>query len=104
MMPVVTLTPGVGGPAIVRAPAGPGEPLLVAAGLLASKGKLDLATMLLVAWVAATIGGVAGWVIGMKAGRAVVAFPGPFRAARVKALEKGETVFQRYAAIAVMLS
>ncbi len=49
---------------------GPGEPVLIAAGVLASKHKLDLATVLVVAWVAATAGGILGWAVGLKAGRA----------------------------------
>jgi membrane protein DedA with SNARE-associated domain len=83
---------------------GPGEPLLVAAGLLAAKNKLDLGTVLLVAWAAATAGGVAGWLIGLKAGRRVLTGRGPLKAMRLRALEHGERVFERYAAIAILLT
>ena len=51
---------------------GPGEPVLIAAGVLASRGKLDLATVLLVAWAGATVGGILGWAIGRKAGRSLL--------------------------------
>jgi hypothetical protein len=54
---------------------GPGEPVLIAAGVLASKGKLDLASVVVVAWAAAMAGGILGWAIGVGsylAGPAVV--------------------------------
>ena len=51
---------------------GPGEPVLIAAGVLAARHKLDIASVVFVAWVgghrrAASSAGS----IGLKAGRAV---------------------------------
>jgi membrane protein DedA with SNARE-associated domain len=83
---------------------GPGEPVLIAAGVLASKGKLDLATVLVVAWAAATAGGILGWAIGLKAGRGLLTAPGPLHGLRLRAVERGEKVFERYAVIAVVLT
>jgi membrane protein DedA with SNARE-associated domain len=83
---------------------GPGEPLLIAAGILAAEHKLDLGAALGVAFAAAVLGGIVGWVIGFKAGRPVLARPGPFHRARLRALARGEEVFTRWPAVAVLLT
>lgn len=83
---------------------GPGEPVLIAAGVLAAKHQLDIASVVFVAWVAATAGGATGWLIGRGAGRAFLTAPGPLRAARVRAVERGEQVFERYPVIAIVLT
>lgn len=46
----------------------PGDTLLIAAGLLASQGQLDLATLLPTIAISATLGGIVGYYIGEKAG------------------------------------
>jgi membrane protein DedA with SNARE-associated domain len=83
---------------------GPGEPLLVAAGILAAKHKLDLTEVLLIAWLGANAGGIIGWLIGYKAGRALLTARGPFRKARLRAVERGERVFERATVVAVILT
>ncbi|HEY5317883.1 MAG TPA: hypothetical protein VIJ20_07875 [Solirubrobacteraceae bacterium] len=83
---------------------GPGEPLLIAAAVFAAKHKLDLAEVLLVAWLGATGGGVIGWLIGYRAGRAIVTAPGPFRRARLRAVDRGEKIFHRATVVAVILA
>ena len=83
---------------------GPGEPLLLAAGILAAKHQLDLATVVVVAWVAATGGGIAGWAIGWKAGRAVFTAPGPLRWLRIRTVKRGEEIFARHPVIAILLT
>lgn len=83
---------------------GPGEPVLIGAGVLASKGRLDLTTVLVAAWLGATAGGVIGWVIGRKAGRRVITARGPLRRLRLRAVNRGERVFERYAVIAILLA
>lgn len=83
---------------------GPGEPLLIAAGVLAAQHKLDIGSVVFVAWAAATAGGIAGWLLGRGAGRALVTAPGPLHALRVRAVERGERVFARYPVLAVMLT
>ena len=83
---------------------GPGEPLLIAAAVLASRHRLDLTELILIAWLGATAGGMIGWLIGLKAGRAVLVAPGPFQRARVRAVARGERVFHRRTVIAVILT
>jgi membrane protein DedA with SNARE-associated domain len=83
---------------------GPGEPLLIAAAILAAEHKLDLAEVLLIAWLGATVGGVIGWLIGYQAGRAVITARGPLLAARLRAVQRGEKLFQRATVTAVILT
>ena len=83
---------------------GPGEPVLIAAGVLASRGKLDIATVIVVAWAAATAGGILGWAIGLKAGRGLLTAPGPLHGLRLRTVARTEKVFDRYAVVAVLLT
>lgn len=83
---------------------GPGEPVLLAAGVLAARHQLDLVSVLVVAWLAATAGGIAGWLIGLKAGRALATAPGPLRAARIRTVARGEQIFQRRPVAAILLT
>lgn len=83
---------------------GPGEPVLIAAGVFAARHRLDIGSVLVVAWAAAAAGGVAGWLVGMKAGRAVLTTRGPLHRTRRKALARGEEVFGRHAVVGVLLT
>lgn len=83
---------------------GPGEPLLIAAGILAARHRLALEDVLVVAFAGAITGGIAGWLVGMAAGRRVLERPGPLYRARLRALERGEEVFARWPAAAVLLT
>jgi membrane protein DedA with SNARE-associated domain len=83
---------------------GPGEPLLIAAGVLAARHNLDLGSVMFVAWLAATAGGIVGWWIGRIAGRGLLIAPGPLRGARLRAVERGEDVFARRPVAAIMLT
>jgi len=83
---------------------GPGEPALIAAAVLAARHQLSLGSVLGVAWVGATLGGILGWMIGLKAGRAVLTAPGPLRTARLKAAVRGEQLFGRHPLAGVLLT
>lgn len=83
---------------------GPGEPVLIAAGILAAEHKLDIGSVLLVAFAAAWVGGMAGWAIGLKVGRTLLIAPGPLRSVRRRLLDSGDQIFKRYVAIAVFLA
>lgn len=83
---------------------GPGEPVLIAAGILAAKHKLDIVEVILVAWAGANGGGVAGWLLGRLGGRRLVTFRGPLHGFRRNALEHGELLFDRHAVLAVLLT
>ncbi len=83
---------------------GPGEPILIAAGVFAAKHRLDIGEVLLVAAVAATAGGIAGWMIGLKAGRTVLTTRGPLHRMRTRALARGDEVFGRWPVTAILLT
>jgi membrane protein DedA with SNARE-associated domain len=80
---------------------GPGEPVLIAGGILAARGRLDLAEVLVVAWLGAMVGGVAGWALGRRAGQALMTAPGPLRRQRAAAMVRGERFFTRFGVLAV---
>jgi membrane-associated protein len=83
---------------------GIGEATLIASGILAASGKLDIGTVLAVAWAGAVLGGIAAWLIGLKGGRAVVTAPGPLRGLRRKILSQGERFYERFGVIAVLFT
>jgi membrane protein DedA with SNARE-associated domain len=83
---------------------GPGEPVLIAAGVFAARHRLDIGSVLVVAWAAAAAGGVAGWLVGKKAGRAVLTTRGPLHGTRRKALARGEEVFGRRPIAGILLT
>jgi membrane protein DedA with SNARE-associated domain len=83
---------------------GPGEPVLIAAGIFAARHKLDIASVVVVAWAGAFAGGIVGWALGFKAGRAVITAPGPLLRLRRRAVEHGEEVFARWAVLAIVFT
>lgn len=83
---------------------GPGESLLIAAAILAASGKLDLTSVLFVAFVGATVGGIVGWIAGLKAGRTVLTAAGPLRRLRLRALKRGDRIFERHPVFAIILT
>jgi membrane protein DedA with SNARE-associated domain len=83
---------------------GPGEPVLIAAGVLAAQHRLALAPVLIVAWAGATAGGIAGWALGLKGGRALLTWRGPLHGMRVRAVARGEAMFARHPVIGILLT
>jgi membrane protein DedA with SNARE-associated domain len=83
---------------------GPGEPVLIAAAVLAARSHLGIYSVLVVAFLAAFLGGVAGWLVGRKAGRGLMTAPGPLLRFRKAAVARGDHIFDRYAFVAVLLT
>jgi membrane protein DedA with SNARE-associated domain len=83
---------------------GVGEAALIAAGVLAAKGRLDLAEVVSVAFVGAAVGGMAGWLIGLKVGHSVFGGPGPLHRTRLRVLAVGERFYERYGVMAVFFT
>lgn len=83
---------------------GPGEPVLIAAAIFAARHDLDITSVVVVAWIGATVGGMIGWAVGWKAGRALVTARGPFKRLRLRVLERGERVFERWTVLAVVIA
>jgi membrane protein DedA with SNARE-associated domain len=80
---------------------GPGEPALIAGAVFAARGRLDLLELLVVAWLGAMAGGLAGWAIGRRAGQSLLGRPGPLHRQRLRAITRGERFFERYGLLAV---
>jgi membrane protein DedA with SNARE-associated domain len=80
---------------------GPGEAALIAAGIGAARGHVDLAGMIAVAWLGATAGGTAGWVLGRHGGRVFMTARGPLATVRLRMLEHGDRLYARWGPIAV---
>jgi membrane protein DedA with SNARE-associated domain len=83
---------------------GPGEPVLIAAAVFASKHKLDITPVVLVAFGAALLGGIVGWLVGLAAGRSALTAPGPLRKMRIRAADRGEALFKRTEVLAILLT
>ena len=83
---------------------GPGEAALVTAAVFAARHRLDIGQVIAVAWIGATLGGSAGWLVGLRVGAVVAAAPGPFHGLRLRGLRAGERFFERFGALAVFLT
>jgi membrane protein DedA with SNARE-associated domain len=83
---------------------GPGEAALIAAAILAANHHLDLPSLIGVAWLGATVGGLVGWLVGLKAGRGIVTAPGPLRRHRRAVVARGDRFFARFGVVAVLFT
>lgn len=83
---------------------GPGEPVLIAAAVVAAKHKLGIGEVLVVAWAGATAGGIAGWLAGLKLGRTVLTAAGPIKRMRLATLRRGDEIFERFTVLAIVLT
>jgi membrane-associated protein len=79
----------------------PGETALIAAALLASRGKLQIEWVIVLAAAGAIVGDNIGYLIGRKGGRWLLERPGPFYRQRLGALRTGEPFFERHGPKAV---
>ena len=102
--PVGYLTIGLAAAASWAGVPGPGEPVLIAGGLYAARGRLDLAEVLVTAWAGATSGGILGWLVGRRGGRRLFTIAGPLQRHRVRAVARGERFFNRFGVLAVYLA
>jgi len=79
----------------------PGETAVLAAGILASQGKLSIAIVIALAAASAIVGDNIGYLIGRKGGRSLLTRPGPFRRHRQAVLRLGEPFFAKHGPKAV---
>jgi membrane protein DedA with SNARE-associated domain len=77
-----------------------GQAALVAAGVLAGEGQLNLEAVLLLGTAGSILGGIVGYVLGLKGGRAAWSAPGPMHRRRLDALKSGDRLFAKYGAVA----
>jgi undecaprenyl-diphosphatase len=81
----------------------PGETALIAAGVLASKGRVHIEFVIAIAALAAMLGDNIGYLIGRTGGRRLLERPGLGEVYRRRIIEHGEPFFQRHGAKAVFL-
>ena len=79
----------------------PGETALITAAVLASRGKLQIEWVIVLAAAAAIVGDNIGYVIGRKGGRWLLERPGRLYVQRQHVLSVGEPFFQRHGPKAV---
>jgi membrane-associated protein len=82
----------------------PGETALIAAGVLAGIGHLEIEIVIAVAAVAAILGDSIGFLIGRHVGRTLLERPGPFEPHRKALIDRGEPFFERHGPKAVFLA
>jgi len=81
-----------------------GSAALGTAAVAASKGKLDLAAVIVVAVLAGEVGGLGGYAIGRRWGRQLLQRPGKHQAGREKIEERGERLYARWGWLAVFFT
>jgi membrane protein DedA with SNARE-associated domain len=77
-----------------------GQVALVAAGVLAGQHALAIDLVIAVGTAASIVGGIVGYVLGLKGGRKAWSAPGPMYRRRCQALESGDRLFAKYGALA----
>jgi membrane protein DedA with SNARE-associated domain len=83
---------------------GVGEAALIAAGIAAARGRLDLAAVVATAWAGASVGGMGGWLLGLKGGRGLLTAAGPLHGLRLALIARGDRFYERFGAIAVLFT
>jgi membrane protein DedA with SNARE-associated domain len=72
--------------------------------VLAAHHRLDIWMVIAAAAVGATTGGIAGWLVGMRASRPVLIGRGPFLRTRQFLIARGERFFERHGPLGVFLA
>ena len=81
-----------------------GGAVIAGAAVLASQGKLDFGAVLVVSILATEAGGLAGYAIGVRWGRALLNHPGPWLDRRQQALSAGEALYAKWGRLAVFFT
>jgi membrane protein DedA with SNARE-associated domain/uncharacterized membrane protein YbhN (UPF0104 family) len=81
----------------------PAETTLVAAAVLASQGRLNIALVIVLAATAAVVGDNVGYLLGRRLGRRVLVASGPFAAQRRRLVEGADGFFAAHGPAAVFI-
>jgi membrane protein DedA with SNARE-associated domain len=82
----LVVTMGIGLPVL-------GDASLIAAGMLAGEGRLNVGVVLATATVAWMLGSLVGYELGVRRGRSLLEHPGRLEKMRLKLLAKGNHAF-----------
>jgi membrane protein DedA with SNARE-associated domain len=83
---------------------GIGATVIGAATVAASQGHLNIAAVLVAAVLGAEAGGLAGYSVGTRWGRALLSHPGPLLARRQRVLATGEALYAKWGRLAVFFT
>jgi len=78
-----------------------GGTVVAGAAVLASQGHLDIGAVLVVSVLGTGVGGLAGYGVGRRWGRAIMDHPGRTLARRQQAVATGEALYARWGRLAV---
>ena len=81
-----------------------GGAVIAGAAVLASQGKLDFGGVLVASILATEAGGLAGYAVGIRWGRALLNHPGPGLDRRQRALSAGEALYAKWGRLAVFFT
>ncbi|MBO0818257.1 MAG: DedA family protein [Actinobacteria bacterium] len=81
-----------------------GGAVIAGASVLASQGHLNFAGVLAASLLGTEAGGLAGYRVGIRWGRALMNHPGPWLDRRQQALAAGEVVYARWGRLAVFFT
>jgi membrane protein DedA with SNARE-associated domain len=81
-----------------------GGAVIAGAAVLASQGKLDFGGVLVASILATEAGGLAGYAVGIRWGRALLNHPGPGLGRRQRALSAGEALYDKWGRLAVFFT
>ena len=81
-----------------------GGAVIAGAAVLASQGKIDFGGVLIVSILATEAGGLAGYAVGIRWGRAMLNHPGPWLDRRQRALSAGEVLYAKWGRLAVFFT
>jgi membrane protein DedA with SNARE-associated domain len=81
-----------------------GGAVIAGAAVLASQGQLNFGGVLVASLLGTEAGGLAGYAIGIRWGRALMNHPGPWLDRRQRALSAGEVMYARWGRLAVFFT
>jgi membrane protein DedA with SNARE-associated domain len=81
-----------------------GGAVIAGAAVAASQGSLSIGAVLVASVLGTGVGGLAGYSIGLRWGRAIMTHPGPWLARRERAVAAGELVYTRWGRLAVFFT
>ena len=81
-----------------------GGTVVAGAAVLASQGHLDIGAVLVVSVLGTGVGGLAGYGVGRRWGRAIMDHPGRTLARRQQAVATGEALYARWGRLAVFFT
>jgi len=81
-----------------------GGAVIAGAAVLASQGQLNFGGVLVASVLGTEAGGLAGYAIGTRWGRAIMNHPGPWLGQRQRALSGGEALYAKWGRLAVFFT